>query len=178
LDSADAMGKYRTAVNLVATLQQFLALLPTLIFPRLIEWHKQGPTFLWTRQVQTAAVLAGLGTCLTIGAFIFAPILYPILYGPAFASAAIPFALLVASKSLVLVEGVFSWGLLAQKKDKLVLTIMVATAAIAVPSYFFIIPRFGMLGAAAANLFSQSVFFTACIMMSYFVSKRAKTKYQ
>ncbi|PTX97138.1 hypothetical protein DB345_08160 [Spartobacteria bacterium LR76] len=172
LASAEDLGLYRTATNLVGTLQQFLLLIPTLLYPRLIEWKKKGIKPFWHRQLQIALLLFLVGSLISLSSFILAPIFYPILYGPAFSGAAIPFTLLVTAKCLILVEGIFSWGLLALQREKRLLLLMVITASIAVPLYFTIIPRYGIIGAAATNLAMEALFFAMCFALSWKLSHK------
>ena len=45
LHSLEEQGKYRTAVRVTDAAQSFLAILPSIFFPRFIEWRKKGEDF-------------------------------------------------------------------------------------------------------------------------------------
>jgi O-antigen/teichoic acid export membrane protein len=172
LYSVDELGKYRTAVNLTANVQQFLGMLPMLYFPRFVEWSKSGGAYLWKRQIESAKILSIVAIAISTGAFIGAPIFYRIFYDSRFWPAAIPFALLVTSKCIVLVAGVFAWGLWAQHKDKMMLTIVTIAALISLSSNALTIPTYGMSAAAATNCLSELTILMFCF---YFSKKLANS---
>lgn len=92
-----------------------------------------------------------------LAAFFFAPYVYKLLYGPAFLSAAYPFALLLVSKMIAVLNGIFGWGLWAQHRDGLMLRLTVATAVISLPLNFYLIPHQGLLGAAAVGVICEAL---------------------
>jgi O-antigen/teichoic acid export membrane protein len=144
----EALGQYRTAGTLLNAFQAFAAMIPALLYPRMIEWHRIGPAHLWTQQIRFARVALCLFIPGALAAFFLAPHIYRLLYGAVFLSAAYPFALLLVSKMIAVLSGIFCWGLWAQHRDGLVLKLTAATAFLSLPLNFCLIPRLGLRGAA------------------------------
>ena len=150
-------------------------MIPAILYPRMIEWHRQGAATLWGQQWR----IMRLGICLfipgTIAAFYFTPHLYQVLYGPAFLSAAYPFAMLLVSRMLNVMSGIFGWGLWAQHRDRLMLLLALATAIISLTLNFTLIPRMGLLGAATVCVLSESLMLLGTIIASRMLLQRAST---
>jgi O-antigen/teichoic acid export membrane protein len=87
--------------------------------------------------------------------FFILPVTYGSIFGEAFQSAALPCAILLTSKAVVLINSIFGWGLWAQHKDKAMLLLMTMVAIISVLLNFIFIPKMGMLAAASTNLMSE-----------------------
>ena len=156
LVSLPEFGKYRTAVLLAGGLQQFLGIVPVLLYPRFIAWHQEGGDLLWRRQKRIAALLAAAVLPCVVLLFCFVRPAYRLLYGPAFADAAYPFALLFTSWLAVLLNGIFAWGLWAMHREKeFFLLVMLPIAVVGFGLDLWLIPRFGMTAAAAINLANQ-----------------------
>ncbi len=172
----ESLGQYRTATTLLNGFQAFAAMIPALLYPKMIEWHRQGGAVLWAQQLR----IVRLGICLFIpgvaAAFLFAPFLYRVLYGPAFLSAAYPFAMLLASRMLMVMSGIFGWGLWAQHRDRLVLVITLATAMISLTLNFTLIPHMGLLGAATVCVISESLMLLGTAVASRMLLHRASTR--
>jgi O-antigen/teichoic acid export membrane protein len=168
-----SLGQYRTATALLNGFQAFAAMIPALLYPKMIEWHRTSPDHLWYHQWR----IMRLATCLFIPgaalAFYFAPHVYHLLYGPAFLSAAYPFAMLLISRMLMVLNGIFGWGLWAQHRDRLVLLITLATAIISLSLNFTLIPRMGLLGAATVCVISESLMLLGTIVASRMLLHRA-----
>ncbi len=153
----EALGQYRTAGTLLNAFQAFAAMIPAVLYPRMIEWHRIGPEHLWRNQMRFARVAFCFFIPGALAAFFFAPYVYKLLYGPAFLSAAYPFALLLVSKMIAVLNGIFGWGLWAQHRDGLMLRLTVATAVISLPLNFYLIPHQGLLGAAAVGVICEAL---------------------
>ncbi|MGA8706212.1 MAG: oligosaccharide flippase family protein, partial [Steroidobacteraceae bacterium] len=116
LASSTELGKYRTAVLSVNAANSFFLIIPNVLYPRFIEWQKRGLDLLWERQRRLAFAFACGGlAAVVLGAFLV-PILYPLVFGNAFAGAAVPCVILFAAKVVVIVTGVFYWGLMTDDK--------------------------------------------------------------
>lgn len=166
LGSLEEMGRYRSATNLIGVAQSFLSMIPILLYPRFIEWLKAGPQALWSRQIQLAALAVCLAAPVAALAFLLAPRVFLYIFGPPFAAAALPFSLLLTSKLVVVVNGIFGWGLWAMKKDKQMLLVMVLAAVFSMSANLFLIPRFGMFAAASVNLASELLILIGCFLLS------------
>ena len=169
----EALGHYRTAGTLLNAFQAFAAMVPALLYPRMIEWHRIGPEHLWAKQLR----LAGTALCFFIpgacAAFLFAPYFYKALYGPAFLSAAYPCALLLVARMIAVVNGIFGWGLWAQHRDRLMLWLTIATAVISLGLNFSLIPRFGLVGASSVCVLCETLMLFATAAASRIVLRQA-----
>jgi O-antigen/teichoic acid export membrane protein len=69
LHSAEELGLYRTAIKLVIVAQSFLAMISMVLYPRFIEWNKQGRQYLWERQKRIARAAQAIIAPLTVPEF-------------------------------------------------------------------------------------------------------------
>jgi O-antigen/teichoic acid export membrane protein len=166
LYSIEELGKYRSAISLINGLNSFLIIFPTLFYPKFIEWHKNGSEYLWKRQGQLCTICLLFIVPVGIAIFFLAKPVYKLFYGDKFLVAAIPFAILFASKLLVVINGIYAWGLWAQDRDKELLWIMTAVAATSLGLNVLLIPRYGMLAAAITNGISESLVAVGSIVLS------------
>lgn len=158
LYSLEELGKYRTAVTIVTAAQGLLGIIPMLLYPRFLEWRKQSEELLWSRQCKLAIAFAALGVVGIIGAFLLMPIIHPLLFGNAFAGAAIPGAILIVSKMVVIVNGIYGWGLMTDKYyDKRVSLSMLGAAVLSVTLNVALIPKYGMYAAACVNVVCETL---------------------
>jgi O-antigen/teichoic acid export membrane protein len=157
LHSLHELGLARPAGQLVSSLNQFFALVPLLLYPRLIQWNKVGADFLWERQKKLGWILALGSVPIALGAFVLAPFVFPLLYGREFAASAYPFVILLTSKLVVLVNGIFGWGLWAKGEDIVLLKIMSVVAIVSLSLNLVLIPKWGLLGSTFVNLASESL---------------------
>jgi O-antigen/teichoic acid export membrane protein len=164
LYSVEELGRYRTAASLTASLNLAFATLPVFYYPRMLEWRARGNAYFKQRLLFLALIFIVIGIFSSIAVFLLSPEIYPLLYGPAFSSAAYPFAILFASKMVVLASGPFGWGLWAMGKDKLMLAILSLAAVVAVALGVLLIPKFGMTAAAGANLTAELVVLLGCFL--------------
>jgi O-antigen/teichoic acid export membrane protein len=162
LYSVEELGRYRTATSLTASLNMAFGMLPVFYYPRMIEWKARGSAYFKQRLVFLAFIFIVIGIVSSIAVLLLSPALYPLLYGPDFSSAAYPFAILFASKMVVLMSGPFGWGLWALGKDKLMLGILFLAAVVAVTFGVLLIPKFGMTAAASSNFIAELVVLFGC----------------
>jgi O-antigen/teichoic acid export membrane protein len=167
LYSVEELGKYRTAVTVTNVMTNFFSISSILLYPRFIEWRKQGEETLWRRQLKIALYFSVAGGAMACLGFIFIPLFYPLVFGEAFAPAAWPCAILVLSKIVSMLNGIFVWGLLTDPHfDKFISFTMIGTALFSLAANLLLIPRFGMYGASLINLSSEVLIFIICIRMS------------
>jgi PST family polysaccharide transporter len=106
-----------------------------------------------------AVVAVGLlGALLGIA---FAPQVVDILYGPPFRDAVVPLRLLLLSFALLVVSRHYRLVLVASGRQALDLKIMAAAAALNVALNVWLVPRFGLMGAAASNVASEAAILAA-----------------
>lgn len=168
LNSVDELGKYRTAVTVVGTADSFFIIIPTILYPRFIEWRKRGLDILWRRQLKLAGFFTLLGVLTMLLGFILIPLLYPLVFGAAFTQAAIPCFILVTSKIVVVIGGIFYWGLMTDDRhDRLLFFTAVGMALFSLFSNLYFIPKYGMFAASSVNLASETILLVICVWASF-----------
>ncbi len=157
LKGASVVGWYNAAykpvtVALAVPLTYFQGMFPA--FSR--TWNEQREAFLplVTKSFRICAILAiplGVG-----GMFLAEPVIR-LLYGPAFANSVLPFQILVWSAVLVILRGSCRHALNAAGKQSLDLRSAMVSAGLNVGLNLLLIPRYGMVGSAAATLIADTV---------------------
>jgi O-antigen/teichoic acid export membrane protein len=165
LRSVEELGVYRSAWQIINGLQPVFSMVPLLLYPKLIGWHQTSVLFLWSQQRRVFFRFLPWSVVLGVGTLVLLPWFYPWIYGTAFNAAGLPCALLIISKIVVLLNGIFAWGLWAAKKDRSMLAVMTVTAALSIALNIVLIPRFGILAAALVNLFSECFVLFACVLL-------------
>ncbi|MFZ5806904.1 MAG: lipopolysaccharide biosynthesis protein [Verrucomicrobiota bacterium] len=167
LYSIHELGQYRSATLAVGAAYSFLLLIHGLLYPRFIEWQKQGKDALWQKQ----KMLFSFGLICLIPAialtFWLAPWFYK-LYGPKFTDAAYPFAILLTAKYVSTISAVFTLGLWAQHRDRAMLAITGAAAIFSLCMNLILIPHYGMHAAACVNLASEAFI----LIVAFFWSRK------
>lgn len=162
------VGTYRVAYNLTNPIQEIYAIMVLFLFPRMVEWQKLGGAEVWKRQKHLALVFSGGLAIAGLGAFFLMPLVIKWLYGPAFVEAGYPAVLLLLSKGVGCIGGLFSLGLWAQSEDRRVFLVYLPSAIITLILGFVLIPRFGILAAALVSLLSQTL-----VCLALFLTARA-----
>lgn len=167
LYSIEELGKYRTAFTIVNAAASIFGITVTIFFPRFLEWRKRGEEVLWRRQKKLGLLFAGLGCVGIVAAFILMPHVHPLLFGAKFADAAVPAAILIASKLVVVVSGVFVWGLRTDHLyDKRISLYIICVAVFSLISNLLFIPKFGMYAASLTNLASEIIILVVFVRMA------------
>ena len=167
LKSVDDVGKYKSALQILNGVEPLMVLVPALLYPRMIEWSKVGLSHLWKKQMEIFNLLAVIGTPCVIFAVWRIPVIYPHIYTASFQAAAIPCCFLILSKFLVLLNGIFGWGLWSVGRDRTMLLIMSITAIVSLGMNIMLIPKYGMLGASTVNAFSELLILAGCFYFQY-----------
>lgn len=164
--SVKDLGKYRSAQSLAGLADLVGIAIPTILFPRFIEWRKQGVEHLWSRQLKIAGTLLVLVIPAAFVSLLVVPRIHRLIYGAAFADASIPAAILIVSKLIIMLNGVFAWGLIADgSQDRRTALLMVSVAVISVSLNLTLLPRFGITSAAIVNVVSESAILVGAFLM-------------
>lgn len=149
------VGLYAAAFRIMAVALVPGGLILTAFFPTLAVAFREGRAVMHERAtaLSRAAVMVGAPVC--IGGMLFADVLLRAVYGDGFAEAAPVLAVLLA--------GVFAWylrlafdpALPAWNAERTHMKIMLGGAALNVALNLVLIPRHGVMGAAAASLVSH-----------------------
>lgn len=175
LRSIEELGVYRSAWQIINGLQPLLMMVPLLLYPKLIRWKSVSTAHLWAQQKRVFFLFLPWCALLALVAFLVLPLAYPWIYGEAFVAAAVPCAILLVSKAVVVLNGIFAWGLWAAKRDLVMLALLSATAAISLGLNLALIPRFGIVAAASVNLFSECFVLMACgVLMARLARKKQR----
>ncbi len=167
--SVEDLGIYRSAHSLIKPINAFLAMIPVFMYPRFIIWRKEGDHILWMHQKRLFRYCLAFAVLSFALVFLLSPLLYPLIFGQQFAQAAMPFAILYASKTLVILNGIFAWGLWSQSKDKSMLLVCASVAIISLGLNLLFIPSLGIIGAAWINLSSE----TLVLILTWILSRNA-----
>ncbi len=101
-------------------------------------------------------VMAALSLPLCLGLAALTPALVPAVFGPGFAGAITPAAILVAAASLVAVAPAATAVAHAEERNRYIATATVGGALIAIAGFVTVIPRFGAVGAAIVRATVQA----------------------
>ncbi len=159
LYSLKELGVYRTSIVLVGGVSAFTGYIPMLLYARMLEWNKMGAAYLWEQQKKVLIYFAMGAGCLSLAAFLLAPWGYHLIYGAAFQRGAYPFAILLTAKLMAVLSGILSWGMTAQKKEKILFRILINVSVFSLVLNLLVIPRFGAYGASTINLLSEVLMF-------------------
>ena len=127
-----------------------LSLLPSLTRLRATGAGRQG-----LYHAALAQVFA-VGLPVAVGGMLLAGPIVALLYGPDYAPANLPFALLVWSIPLCLARDVPIMALLAEGRERAVFRLTAAAALASLLLNLTLIPRFGLLGAALATILTET----------------------
>jgi O-antigen/teichoic acid export membrane protein len=167
LSSPAEAGVYRTAVNLSENLYTFLAFANLLLYPHLIEWHQKGRAHLLKMQSRILLIFGAFGLTLVFIIGALAPIIYQWLYSGAYDDAISHFQKLVLAKVFMLLAGIYSWGLMARKSDKVLLIILAPLSVLSIAASFAFIPTFGSTASANIALAFSASFFLLTLSANY-----------
>lgn len=148
-------GYYRAAVTMTSPLVNLVAILMALLYPRLAVWHQGNPTLLWKRQkhLATAAFVAGASVFIVV-LVVSRPMVH-LFCGAKYGPAVTPFVILFSAKLMMLVHGVFGWGIMATGRDNRYLISTICAAAVSLVGNSLLIPRYGIVAAACVSLAAE-----------------------
>ena len=171
LAGVEQAGQFRSAWNLSNVYAQATQIMTILLYPRFIAWHQENPEILRIRQNKIALALAAVLIPFVALMFAMAPTIFRMFYGPAFGAAAYPWAILMTSKSILAISGIYSAGLWARSQDSGIASAMMLTAAISLVLNLIAIPALGITGAALVTVLSESFILVAAIILTRRVCK-------
>ena len=173
LVSVEQLGVYRAALQFINIINPFLPLFFYKLYPHLIELQQTSPSAVVPAQLGALGRVALFGFPLIAGAFLLAPWVYPLVFGAAFAGAAMPFAVLFAGKVVSVGANIFMWGAFARHRDREVVLLTLGVACLSLVMNVVLIPHIGLIGAALVSCAAQSVLLGGYIMVMFQSSARA-----
>jgi len=145
---------YAIAVRIVERLRQGPRAIQSSLFPK-VAGASPEEAARFTAYVSRQSVLwVALGAVVLV---LVAPVLIPLLYGEAYAASVQPFRILVVAMVLLTFYFVLSRYFTAIARQQITITSQVASAAVNIGLNVWLIPRYGILGAAVASLVSYAV---------------------
>jgi O-antigen/teichoic acid export membrane protein len=159
LAGAQAVGLYNAAfkpvnVALILSATSFLGLFPTL--SRTYVEGIKGFRELVTRSLRLSALLT---VPMAVGGTLLAREIVTFLFGSAYADSAAPLRILVWSVLVTILSGSYRQALCASHHQNLDLRCTLASAGVNLGLAAFLIPRYGLVGAAGATAFAEGVAF-------------------
>lgn len=149
------VGLVRSANQLASPFERTVRTFNSMIFPRFVHWRKERPDKMWRVQMivvggaSVAAVVLGV-----VGALVF-PWLLPWVLGPDFNDAALPCALLLSVKCMMVADENLVMSFWAQHRDNEVTRMLIGLSVVGALTLWLLVPRFGAVGAAWALLISE-----------------------
>ena len=167
LASAEETGTYRTAVNLSENLYSFLAFTNFLLYPHLIEWQRKGRAHLWNMQKRIAIIYGSGGLLIFLAVAFAAPFIYSWLFSGVYYEAVDQLKILVLAKVFMLLAGIYSWGLMARRADKLLLIVLAPLSLSAILASFLLVPTYGATASAGIALSFAFLFFICTLTLEF-----------
>ena len=161
--SSAEVGWYASAYRLVLPWLQLASIVGWLAMPKIAEMRLHEPDAVpaLLRDLARAMLLVALP--LSVATTILAPHIVLLAFGDSFAESAGPLSLLIWSTVTVYGNAPFGFLMLARRQDRRYMVIAIAGAVLNLASNLFVIPAFGMVGAASTTLATELFVFTAII---------------
>lgn len=142
------VGLYAIAVNVATLLLKIPEATGTVMFPRLAGSDERSAHAATTRVCRYTLFILLIGI---VGFAIAAPILIPLVYGKAFSGAVPPLLILLPGVLLMALYQLLTRNFTSRGKQQVNILAAVVALSLNVGLNIFLIPRFGISGAALAN---------------------------
>ncbi len=154
-------GWYASAFKLIETLSLLLASIRFGVFPVLSKTFKEGSDHYQKIWHETVRYLLLIGIPISVGIFLLAPKILGLLYGASFETAGPALMIMALGFPLLCLNDLASYLLLSQNKTRSVLRIAGSAVVFNVLLNLFLIPKWGMTGAAWTATLTQGLVFSA-----------------
>jgi O-antigen/teichoic acid export membrane protein len=152
LRDSTEVGLYGAAYRLVTPWLMLASVAGLLAMPTLARLVEQRSSDVERTLLGLSRGLLALGIPIAAATTIAAPQVLQIVFGPAYADAAAPLALLIWSSVTVYANAPFAFLLLARHEDRRYMWIAIVGAVVNLGMNAVLIPTIGMIGAATATL--------------------------
>jgi len=153
------VGLYNAAYKLVTLMLGINVMLLNPGFPVIARLIKQPGDELRRLINRYTRLMAMIAIPVAVGGLLLARPIMALLFGPDYADGARALQILLWSVVFLFMSAVFSRILIAAYKQQVHLWSVVSGSVINVAINFFLIPRFGLVGAAAATLLTEVIIF-------------------
>ncbi|OGG85457.1 hypothetical protein A2392_00075 [Candidatus Kaiserbacteria bacterium RIFOXYB1_FULL_46_14] len=157
LVDSSAVGLYDAAVRIAEVWLFVPAIIASSLFPAIVNAKAIGQNEYKKRLILLAMFMVSIGVAIALPLSLFAEPLMVLLYGPAFAASATVFAVYVWAGVWASLDIVTRYFLIAENRRVLIFTTSFLTAALNVLLNFYLIPRFGIVGAAWSTFISYAI---------------------
>jgi O-antigen/teichoic acid export membrane protein len=158
-----AVGLYSSAYKLFEASQALPAVLMSVVFPRLAAVSgERSQTRVLRRRSLVGLALAGL--IVTSAGSIAAHVVIDLLYGEAFADAALPFAVLCWAAPIMFVNYFLTQDLIARGRARAFAGGAASALVVNLALNIVLIPRYGAVGAAAVTIVSEVALLAVCVV--------------
>jgi len=154
-------GWYSSAFKLIETLSLLIASIRFGVFPVLSKTFKEGSDHYQKIWKETVRYLFLFCIPVSVGIILLASRILGLLYGTSFETAGPVLQIMALGFPLLCLNDLASYLLLSQDKTRSVLQIAGGAAVFNVFLNFFLIPKWGMVGAAWAATLTQGLVFSA-----------------
>jgi O-antigen/teichoic acid export membrane protein len=154
-------GWYSSAFKLIETLSLLLASIRFGVFPVLSKTFKEGSDHYQKIWHETVRYLLLIGIPISFGMILLAPKILGLLYGASFETAGPALKIMALGFPLLCLNDLASYLLLSQNKTRSVLRIAGSAVVFNVLLNLFLIPKWGMTGAAWTATLTQGLVFSA-----------------
>ena len=151
---AEEVGYYAAAFRLFGLLNLILSLVNSAIFPVLSDFGENDQPKFFKLIRRYLAFNIVLGSLLMIVFSLFGRPIIQLLYGPAFASSAAPFKILILGIVILMCNGPFAQPLLAKGHERRVLVTVIVCAIFNFAGNLLFIPRYGAMASAVVFVLS------------------------
>lgn len=168
--STEEVGIYAIASRMSEVCYFLPAAIVTTLFPRLIQLRNLSEQEFNANLRGLLALLSCLSYCTMIGVFLLGPFLIAFAFGEAYAAAVPVLFVHMCSMPFIFMRYAFSRWILIEKQLVFSVITQGCGAVTNVVLNIFLIPRYGMMGAAVATLFS----YAAASYFSLFFSEKTR----
>lgn len=164
VDSA-AVGLYDAAVRIAEVWLFLPAIIVASLFPAIINAKSIGPLEYKKRLIILAMFMSALGVAVALPLSLLAEPLMILLYGPAFAASATVFSIYVWAGVWASLDIVTRYFLIAENRRVLIFITSFATALLNIILNLYLIPQYGIVGAAWSTFISYALLATPFILI-------------
>lgn len=157
--SKDEVGYYNASYKIIWLLSTFTGAFWNSTFPVISKYYKESKDKLQKATILIARLAVALAVPITFGGILLAKSLITFLYGQNYSPSILPFRILLLQFLLTTSIGAFSLGLLSCDRQIDFNKIIVRQVILNIGLNFFLIPKFGIVGASVSTIAAEALGF-------------------
>ena len=162
------VGLYQAAYQIVFFLIIISNAYFDAVFPVLSKYFEISLHALRQIQILSARIVSMIGLPLAVGGTFLATEIIILTFGAEYAGGTIPFKILIWSVFLILINNIYSRGLLACNRQKDFLLVLLVQALVNIGFNFILIPPWGLMGAGISTILAEGAGF---ILYAHYFNK-------